>query len=547
MTQRLHRTAASHFAVKAWDNIGEFDSLDDWATAPPGYYTTSESESFYSGPFNTEAEAEEYINSEGNIGWGDLRDAHVVHKAASKIGSKIASKTAGVEVDQWWDFKPGQRVMTSDGFPGKVSFIEDGVYAGMEQYYVTLDDGMGEGTYAPGELTAYEATVAQAGHLASEDYPELADILYERLPLPHAVHAVRQFHGMKVTASDPVEEVNKLLPDFPTIDLGDTPEEDLEALHQRLLQERINDIDFNGSPNDVYASVTAGTKEDIFWKQYDQITEALRPYVTQIDGADFIGPGAPADLVELKRQMDAQVPFMGGTYASKTAEDRTTPDFAVESDGTVLYKGTRVGQVMNVPGAFTQSEVAAAIVDIGNAMADAEVRGQHSQIAAGMSALKRLPGVQWDADSVYASRKEAMFEVCQWCGLPGFRRMVDGPVMGASYHDHCVEDATVAAASGQYVKPVFGMPGFGGGTVGALDEYGDELECLDDHGENTCSGPVEYHSIDPGRTRAFPRCQKHWGERLNSRDNSIERYENSDVAPGWFDPSYAGERWDDDY
>lgn len=80
-----------------------------------------------------------------------------------------------------------------------------------------------------------------------------------------------------------------------------------------------------------------------------------------------------------------------------------------------------------------------------------------------------------------------------------------------------------------------------------LDEYGDPIECLDDRGEGTCRGPVEYHSVDPGRASAVPRCDHHWGERLRRRENSIEAYENSDVAPGWFDPTYAGERWDEDY
>ena len=71
-------------------------------------------------------------------------------------------------------------------------------------------------------------------------------------------------------------------------------------------------------------------------------------------------------------------------------------------------------------------------------------------------------------------------------------------------------------------------------------------ECLDDRGEGTCSGPVEYHSIDPGRQRAFPRCDLHWNERLDRRQNSMEMYADSDVAPSWFDPSYAGERWDEE-
>ena len=80
-----------------------------------------------------------------------------------------------------------------------------------------------------------------------------------------------------------------------------------------------------------------------------------------------------------------------------------------------------------------------------------------------------------------------------------------------------------------------------------MSRFGKTNDCLDGFGAaDSCSGPVEFHSIDPGRTPAFPRCEKHWGERLARRENSIERYENSDVAPAWFDPADAGERWTDD-
>lgn len=73
-------------------------------------------------------------------------------------------------------------------------------------------------------------------------------------------------------------------------------------------------------------------------------------------------------------------------------------------------------------------------------------------------------------------------------------------------------------------------------------------ECLEWGVESSpCVGPVEYHSIDPGRAKAFPRCERHWSERLAARENSIEKYADSDVEPSWFDPTFAGERWDDDY
>lgn len=60
------------------------------------------------------------------------------------------------------------------------------------------------------------------------------------------------------------------------------------------------------------------------------------------------------------------------------------------------------------------------------------------------------------------------------------------------------------------------------------------------------SGMVEYHSVDPGVAKPFPRCEHHWARRLEAREKSIERYENSDVPPSWFDPTFAGESWDGD-
>jgi hypothetical protein len=74
-----------------------------------------------------------------------------------------------------------------------------------------------------------------------------------------------------------------------------------------------------------------------------------------------------------------------------------------------------------------------------------------------------------------------------------------------------------------------------------------ELRCLDDRDDDECSGPVRrYFNGDPeGKT--WPRCTLHQNEREVRKSHSIERYANSDIAPSWFDPSAAGERWDDDY
>lgn len=81
------------------------------------------------------------------------------------------------------------------------------------------------------------------------------------------------------------------------------------------------------------------------------------------------------------------------------------------------------------------------------------------------------------------------------------------------------------------------------------DEEEDEpLVCLDDHDEDGrhCSGPVEYRMALSGTGRSFPRCEKHWGLRLEEQDRINERYPDSPLPPSDFDPTYAGERWDED-
>lgn len=69
--------------------------------------------------------------------------------------------------------------------------------------------------------------------------------------------------------------------------------------------------------------------------------------------------------------------------------------------------------------------------------------------------------------------------------------------------------------------------------------------CLDSY-EDDCEGPVEFHwNGDPG-FKSWPRCVKHQALRVERRENSMEKYANCSTAPEWFDPSYAGESWDED-
>jgi len=71
------------------------------------------------------------------------------------------------------------------------------------------------------------------------------------------------------------------------------------------------------------------------------------------------------------------------------------------------------------------------------------------------------------------------------------------------------------------------------------------LKCLDS--DSTCKGAVEYRMALSGTGQSFPRCDKHWAARLDVQAGIDRRYPDSPFAPSGFDPSYAGESWDDDY
>lgn len=62
-----------------------------------------------------------------------------------------------------------------------------------------------------------------------------------------------------------------------------------------------------------------------------------------------------------------------------------------------------------------------------------------------------------------------------------------------------------------------------------------------------CSGPVHYHAVPAANATPVARCDHHWARRLERWESSIERYEDCDVPPDWFDPTIAGESWGDDY
>jgi hypothetical protein len=108
----------------------------------------------------------------------------------------------------WYEFQPGQRVMTVEGVAGRVDEVVDGPRAGNETYLVTLDAGLGGGEYGSSELTPLAETTA-AVETAASWYPELGTILEDRLPPADAVPASDYLAGrVAKTAADLLAEAN---------------------------------------------------------------------------------------------------------------------------------------------------------------------------------------------------------------------------------------------------------------------------------------------------------------------------------------------------
>lgn len=87
------------------------------------------------------------------------------------------------------DYQIGMRVNTREGYPGVITDILEGP-ADLTTYWVRLDNDMGGGEYAEAEIwplaaqQTASAMASEAGvdHTAADDYPELDEILAERLP-----------------------------------------------------------------------------------------------------------------------------------------------------------------------------------------------------------------------------------------------------------------------------------------------------------------------------------------------------------------------------
>ncbi len=63
-------------------------------------------------------------------------------------------------------------------------------------------------------------------------------------------------------------------------------------------------------------------------------------------------------------------------------------------------------------------------------------------------------------------------------------------------------------------------------------------------GEGKCAGHVEYRMALSGTGISYPRCDKHWEERVEIQQGIDQRY--PVLPPADFDPLYAGEAWDEE-
>lgn len=135
-------------------------------------------------------------------------------------------RNAGVG-EEVFDFRVNDRVMTVDGLPGQVVACNSGPFPGTEDYQVTLDHGMGGGSYTAGQLKKINTTTAAlheaaeftasipveaiTTHTADVDYPELGTILQDRLPNENIKLAANQNESNKPQSSqeDPGERMDQ--------------------------------------------------------------------------------------------------------------------------------------------------------------------------------------------------------------------------------------------------------------------------------------------------------------------------------------------------
>jgi hypothetical protein len=174
---------------------------------------------------------------------------------------------AGVQSEVYRDFKPGERVNTADGYPGRITAVNDGPYPGSEAYEVTLDGGMGGGTYTAGQLKK----MADEEYTAAKDYEELRDVLRDR-PDP-----AKQVILAKKTASAPTCVFCHTPLDQEDLDNSVSAHEECSDLHSCPIHGEHDDPVLAEQHRDTYTDW--GGETEIPEQMHRGVTTALPPDV----------------------------------------------------------------------------------------------------------------------------------------------------------------------------------------------------------------------------------------------------------------------------
>lgn len=75
--------------------------------------------------------------------------------------------------------------------------------------------------------------------------------------------------------------------------------------------------------------------------------------------------------------------------------------------------------------------------------------------------------------------------------------------------------------------------------------WGLQRECINSE-VGPCRGELSFRRA-AGGTCDVTRCESHWEDRDEIDVRLRGDYPDSPIAPDWFDPTYAGETWDEDY
>ncbi|WP_205327521.1 hypothetical protein [Glycomyces sp. YM15] len=62
-----------------------------------------------------------------------------------------------------------------------------------------------------------------------------------------------------------------------------------------------------------------------------------------------------------------------------------------------------------------------------------------------------------------------------------------------------------------------------------------------------CQGPVHEYDALSGSGYTYARCTFHYDAYCDRMAPILKRWPDTPHPPAWFDPTYAGETWDEDY